>query len=144
MGSALTSMGSAPPIELATCSYREFKPEMGLPIRITRGHPRWRLGYSLAGKVAELAPSAEEWAVTDDPGGFVAAYQSRMDSLGVEWIANRLRFAFPEGRLVLLCFEQVWGQALPPELICHRRAFAEWWESRTGEEVPEVSARPLP
>ncbi len=130
-------------IALATCSYREFRPEMGLSIRITRGQPRWRLPYALAGKVLFLAPSAHEWAMKDDPAGFVEAYQARMDELTPEWIGGNLEFTFPEGRLVLLCFEQVWGQPLPPAQVCHRRAFAEWWEGRTGEEVPELSERPL-
>ena len=130
-------------IELATCSFREFRPEMGQPIRITRGHPRWRLPYRLAGTVPELAPDAIEWAMKDDPAGFAARYQARMDYLTPEWIANTLRFQFPDGRLVLLCFEQVWGQLLPPAEVCHRRAFAEWWESKTDDQVPELSARPL-
>jgi hypothetical protein len=127
---------------LATCSYRAFRPEMGLAVRITRGHPRWRLPYVLAGKVNSLAPDATEWALRDDPAAFVAHYQARMDGLTVEGVAAELAGEFPDGRLVLLCFEDVWGQVLAPALVCHRRAFAEWWQDRIGDMVPELSEEP--
>lgn len=36
---------------------------------------------------------------------------------------------------VLLCFESL----KTPGQFCHRRIFAEWWESITGEVIPELT-----
>ena len=93
--------------------------------------------------MGSLALDATERAMRDDPAGFVPHYQARMDALTVEGIAAELEAAYPEGRIVLLCFEDVHGRELPPAQICHRRTFAEWWQDRAGDVVPELSERPL-
>jgi hypothetical protein len=32
-------------VKLATGSYRQFRPDLGVPVRVTLGKPRFRLGY---------------------------------------------------------------------------------------------------
>lgn len=108
-----------------------------VPIRITAGHPRFRLGYSLAGTISELAPSRSMLAI-DDPIVFRNAYESQLDEVGVDVLTQRfdeVLGAEESDRLVLLCFEDI---SRLGELSCHRRIFAHWWEARTGEEVPEL------
>jgi hypothetical protein len=61
---------------LATCSYRAFRPEMGHAVRITRGAPRYKLGYELAGSASPTWPrrgssqiSSGRWLRPPPPGG---------------------------------------------------------------------------
>lgn len=129
---------------LATCSYRAFRPEMGAAVRITRGAPRWRLHYQIAGTIPELAPTAREFGIKDG-AEFTAAYQVRLTEVGFDRVAELLKATVPRGRIVLCCFESLSAVALdvPQPYICHRRCFAEWWEAQTGDVVPELSEEPL-
>ncbi len=107
-------------------------------MRITAGHPRFRLGFSIAATMHKLAPSRSLLAL-DDAIAFNTAYQQQLEQTGVDVIAgkfNEIAGAVGTDRLVLLCFEDV---ARLGELSCHRRAFARWWETQTGEEVPELA-----
>lgn len=97
------------------------------PVRITVGHPRFRLGYELVGKIEELYPD-RAWFGRED---FRDLYLARLEEVGVPRIRELLA-AFG-GDVVLLCFEDVWAGE-----VCHRRMFAEWWESQTGEVVAEL------
>lgn len=107
-------------------------------VRITRGAPRFRLGYGLAGSILELAPGRELLRVTDETA-FTSSYREQLDAVGVHALAGRfagVQEASGATGLVLLCFEDVVGR----QEFCHRRVFADWWAERTGERVPELGA----
>ncbi len=124
-------------VELATSSWKQYRPGMGVPVRITLGKPRFRLPYSYE-EVRLLAPTPAIFRLRDD-AEFERAYLDHLDRIGVE----RLRGAFDAisdkhggRRLVLLCYEDVLAGQL-----CHRRMFARWWQEQTGQEVPEMDVR---
>ncbi|MFP3991335.1 hypothetical protein U9R90_28495 [Streptomyces sp. E11-3] len=55
------------PIKFATCSYLEFEPEMGLPVRTAAGTPRF-IRYPLAGWIDALTPSRSFIDAPDNDG----------------------------------------------------------------------------
>ena len=98
--------------------------------------PRWPLGYELRHHIRRLAPRG---LMDLDGDEFIAAYLDRLDRLDIDSLIERFEAISEQeaGRpLVLLCFEDVRAGQL-----CHRRVFAEWWESKTGQAVPEIGAR---
>lgn len=128
-----------PRVELATCSYSEFRPDMGLGVRISLGTPRWIKRAEPWPYVPELAPGRSYLNVADE-SVFLDRYLTQMRSNGVA--AIRARFDHLAGqhdaqRLVLLCFEK-----LSTGKTCHRRYFASWWHTETGQQVPELGEQP--
>ncbi|MFF7586721.1 DUF488 family protein [Kitasatospora purpeofusca] len=124
-----------PAITLFTSRFQQFRPEQGVPVRITRGAPRFRLPYQLLHTVAELAPGAAYFNRPQPE--FTAAYRADLAALGAHRIAERLGAIAEqerEQRLVLLCFEDL----AKPNEWCHRRIFAEWWLEATGDQVREL------
>ena len=102
------------------------------PVRITMGYPRFKLAYTLAGTVKEIAPRRSYFYAPADE--FAGAYRAQLDELGVDRIRALLApiSSEHEGRdLALVCFEK-------PGEPCHRRQFAAWWEEQTGEIVAEL------
>lgn len=128
------------PQALATSRYqaRDLVSASGLvPVRITRGHPRFRLGYELGATVMSLAPSKELFARRESCD-FAAEYREQLDRLGIDVVRAQLQevSARNGGRgLVLLCYEDVSSPSARP---CHRRVFASWWEDNGGGPVPEL------
>ncbi len=121
-------------IELATSSWKQFRAGMGVPVRVTLGKPRFKVGFDYE-EIRLLAPTPAIFRLESDEE-FERAYLDHLDRIGVE----RLRRAFDAisdrhsgRRLVFLCFEDVLAGQL-----CHRRMFARWWEQQTGREVPEL------
>jgi len=107
-----------------------------LPVRITAGAPRGRLGYALAGCLPALYPE-RRW-LSLDPEEFARTYLAHLDAVGVEQIAADLAVisrAHGGRGIVMLCFEDV---AALGEHSCHRRAFARWWKQQTTQVVPEL------
>jgi hypothetical protein len=103
------------------------------PVRVAVGAPRFPFGFDLAGACSMLVPyGAFGRNLSHDE--FESAYRTRLDRFGVDAIRSQLeRLAVDAPGVVLLCFEDVHaGQS------CHRRVFAQWWQERTGEEVPEL------
>lgn len=122
-------------LTLFTNRYQEFRPPQGVPVRITRGAPRFKLPYSLAHSVRELAPRKEYFSRPLPE--FKVAYRGDLDRLGARKVADVLRpiaEAEQDHRLVLLCFEDL----ADPAQWCHRRVFAGWWKDNTGDEVREL------
>jgi len=132
---------------LATCSYFEYKRAMGSAVRITLGAPR---GISLPDprwtelsrwpSATILAPGRDYFRKGLPSDQFRDRYLADLEQRGVEAIAVALR-AVPDdgsGQLVLLCFENAAEIAVDP-WRCHRRIFAEWWETKTGQRVPELT-----
>jgi hypothetical protein len=113
--------------------------ESGLAtVRISVGHPRWKLGYELSGACPLLAPTRDMLRLPIEE--YRVRYEARLEAAGVETIAAALKALSEKagGRgLVLLCFEDL----TKPGEWCHRRLFADWWEKKTGRAVPELAAR---
>jgi len=125
-------------LTLATTRYSSWQliEESGLvPLGITVSLPRFRLRYELAGSVGMLAPSG--LLAIEDRAEFEAAYRARLDRIGIKMMLPVLRGfaeAYDAPGCVLCCYEDL---AKPGEW-CHRRLFADWWEERTGQAVPEL------
>lgn len=124
-------------MEIATQCYRDFRPEFGVPVRITRGNPRFKLGYEIRERVMALAPSRDIFKAGLSPEEFDEAYREEIEAVGLAAINSKLQEISQRNghkRLVLLCFEKV----LDGE-FCHRRVFARWWYEQTGVAVPELA-----
>jgi hypothetical protein len=125
------------PLELFTHRYQAYRPETGVAVRITLGHPRPNVFKHgpLRHKVMDLAPARAYFHAPD--AEFHQRYLSQLEGHGVPRILQQLEAvaaAAGDGRLVLLCYEDL----SKPGLTCHRRMFAEWWQERTGQWVREL------
>ena len=104
-------------------------------VRISLGKPKWNIGYPINAELPDLMPAGifGEFDVYED---FREAYFERLDNIGVQRIKTQLDGLSKLGKdVVLLCFEDV---RKVPKLWCHREAFAEWWDQKTGEKIPEL------
>lgn len=135
--------------ELATSRYSAGPLIMGsglVPVRITLGHPRWKLPYTIDATIKMLAPTRETFQAPD----WVARYRHQLDVVGVDSIRRQLdavsTINFGRG-LCLLCFEDLADTkkypGLEPDHICHRRTFAAWWLEQTGETIRELAGGPI-
>jgi len=127
----------------ARYSHRELGDEGYVPVRISRGAPRFRIAYRVRlQSFVELSPPS--WLLAQSRAGevgdeaFDGFYVAALESYGVGVIRGRLE-AMDRGSagnkgLVLLCFEDIRDFGVR----CHRRCFASWWELRTGEVVEEL------
>jgi len=121
---------------LATCSYKEFTPKMGVPVRTSLGRPRWwKTPIPEAAFVSEITPRGWYFHATEDD--FLEAYTAQLDRYGPEAIQARFTAIAAEfgEPLVLLCFEQLQTGA-----ECHRTDFRLWWLRQTGQDIPELGA----
>jgi len=116
--------------DLATCSYAEFRPDMGVPVRISLGRHR---GWSTPAFVTEITPRG--WYLRRPEPEYVKAYSEQLARYGVEVIQARFNaLAAEHGQpLVLCCFER-----LATGSWCHRTRFAEHWRQQTGQTIPEL------
>lgn len=131
-------------MELATCTYQEFTPGMGAPIRTTAGHPRFPLGYELAGHARLVTPTRELLTQNLPKDAYEFSYRRILNGYGIDRIYSELAgLAARNGgaRLVLLCFDR-FDRLKPAEAWCHRRMLATWWLEQTGEEIPELGSQP--
>lgn len=128
-------------MDLATCTYQEFTPNTGAPIRTTAGHPRFPLGYELAGHAKLITPTRELLAADLPEDAYEFSYRRLLNGYGIDRIYAELAgLAARNGgaRLVLLCFDRL----DKPGNWCHRSMFSRWYLEQTGEEIPELGARP--
>ena len=103
-------------------------------VGVTRGAPKFRLGYALAGNIMEIAPPGYLFNEYDRRR-FTPAYFRYMDRTGVQRIQQLLEHYAAYGKpVVLCCYEDVRN----PDDWCHRLVFAEWWLQRTGELIEEL------
>lgn len=122
-------------LELFTTHYKAFNPESGVPVQTSNGRPKFTLDYPLRYKAQLLYPEWSAVRANLSVEEFNQRYFEVMDSRGLDNVTDILESIAEhagDNRLVIMCFEKN-----PRE--CHRRAFAEWWESKTGEMVPELS-----
>ncbi|MGI5292968.1 hypothetical protein ACQEVF_57995 [Nonomuraea polychroma] len=130
---------------LATCSFKEFLPEYGVPVRISAGTPeRFRkLPYELTFTLPAATPPWKilKWEYDAYRDDFVG----RLNAVGIETVASQIaqivrQVGDADAQLVLLCFENL----SQPSTWCHRTMFAIWWRAQTGEDVPELGTVPGP
>lgn len=123
---------NAPDLFTSYWSNPELRKVHAAKLCISRGVPRWPLPFRYR-RANLLAPSRETFALQSDEA-FEREYLRELDEAGAEKIAAMLaRISREEGGgpLVLLCWER-------PGEVCHRRTFAQWFEARSGQEVPEL------
>jgi uncharacterized protein YeaO (DUF488 family) len=112
------------------------------PVGISLWGVRFKIPYTVAARIKELVPpsTALKSLRKQEIGWpeFEANYIEKLDTFGAGSILDRLQSVAAEvgnQKLVLLCFENVnMGE------LCHRRIFAQWFEERTNEHVPELGA----
>jgi hypothetical protein len=130
---------------LFTCSYPQLAPVLQarpglLPVRTSRGFPRYKLKYELQAYHPLITPGPwfKEAAET-----YVPKYLDQLDGHGVKKIQDvtkRLLDQHQATDAVFLCFEDLGN----PANWCHRRLFAQWWLEHTGEEVDELGRMYVP
>ncbi|MET7816069.1 hypothetical protein ABZT26_35180 [Streptomyces sp. NPDC005395] len=124
------------PVRLATCSYPEFRPEMGIPVRATLGAPRFSLGYVLGGVMPDATP--ERWFMGQPYEDFRRRMRHKLHKLTIHRFMERAQaigdaHGKPDATIVLLCFENGRNK----KGWCHRALVAEWLEEQ-GVPCPEV------
>ncbi len=104
-------------------------------VGITRGLPKFPLGYELAGNISEFGPPG--WLFNEnDREIFTPKYFDYMDRLGIARVRQLLSYYKPLGKdIVLCCYEDV----RKPNEWCHRLVFAEWFKSKTGYKIEELA-----
>ncbi|MGW3736643.1 hypothetical protein [Streptomyces sp. NPDC005148] len=131
-------------LRLATCTYQEFAPHMGTPVRTTAGHPRFSLSYKLAGHARLITP-ARELLKINVRDAYEWGYRRLLNGNGIDAIHAELTAiagSFDlDSPLVLLCFDRL-DKLTPPDNWCHRSMLAAWWTEQTGDEVPELGGLP--
>ena len=104
-----------------------------VPVGVTLGRPRFKVDYAYV-YLRLLAPQKYMWGKSHEE--FSRLYRQYLEQIGFARIKAELEdisIGHGDKDLILLCFEDVHkGEN------CHRRVFAEWWQEKTGEEVPEV------
>ena len=108
-------------------------------VGISLGRPKWVLDYPITW-FPLIAPTPAILADKHSPETYTPAYIDELERIGVPAIREQLDMISNanDGRdLVLLCYENVWKGA-----FCHRRLFADWWFSKTGEVVEELPEEP--
>lgn len=140
---------------LFTCSYNEFKVDMGIPVRASIGEPKFPVpGYNPERKVLEAAPNWSYLRASD--AVYEREFYKQINTYGVDNFRKAFaRIRATEGvaddyPLVLLCYEKLGKKQISEpeesraveELTCHRRMFAYWWEEQTGEVIRELGTMP--
>ena len=111
-------------------------------VGITRGAPKFRLDYELAGNIIEIAPPGYLFNEYNRER-FTPQYFRHMDRTGARRVAEilaRYQRLDLSKDVVLCCYEDV----RTPDEWCHRLVFAEWWYSRTGEQIEELPDPSVP
>ena len=128
-------------MQVATCSFAEFRPEAGqIPVRASLGFPRYKLHYTIpqGAFVRDIAPSRAYWNEPFEE--FQRQYWAQLDRRGLGAVSDQLHAIVEANHgdtAVVLCFEN-----LTKKPFCHRTMFAAWWTGHTGDEVLELGAVP--
>ncbi len=111
-----------------------------VPVRITRGYPRFKLAYKPCA-IMELAPQGHMLKMEEQ--SFHLAFGEQLAFLSPRKIADGILSAMtcpapgtdePAKGVVLLCFEDL----RKPGLYCHRTQVARWLEATFGVTVSEL------
>lgn len=113
-------------------SNKDLAETNAVKLGISLGRPRFKVQYEIKGNIYVLAPNRAIFNL--DKVNFTKRYKEQLDKLGVEKIKAILaEYGYGEAEeMILLCYEDI-----TTEKWCHRTVFAEWWQEKTGEEVPE-------
>ncbi|MBT2453276.1 hypothetical protein [Streptomyces sp. ISL-86] len=130
-------------LRLATCTYQEFAPHMGTPVRTTVGYPRFSLSYQLGGHAKLITPTRDLLKINAQDA-YEFSYRRLLNGNGLDNIRRELMSIAGandlDSPLVLLCFDRL-DKLTPPDNWCHRSHFAKWWTEQTEQEVPELGGR---
>lgn len=127
-------------LDLVTCSYSAYRPEMGLPVAISVGLPKWfKFPYHVVKPLAPYGIFNNEAMKEAGRGARHAAYKQRLDIQQTDMFKQLwdLTEMYPDVPLVMMCYENVHKGE-----VCHRRWAADWFLSEHGIIVPEVSLPP--
>ncbi|MFR9675782.1 hypothetical protein [Streptomyces sp. TR02-1] len=125
----------------ATCSYGEFRLEMGYPVRTTVGAPR-RFAFPTP-HLEAVTP--RPWMLRMKYPEFKEAYLSLLNRTGIDTVVQAAQaiadnVGESDSRLVFLCFEHL-GNG---RKFCHRSFLRTWLENEHGIRCPELGAVPPP
>lgn len=120
----------------ATCSYTQFQPWMGVPVRTSAGGPRYMLGYELVHRMPQWTPRRDTLNLPYEQ--FRRTYRHQLhrtqrQAFDQADIIRATAEVDDDVPLVLLCFEDLTTIGA----WCHRSLLAEWLSEKTGLEVPE-------
>lgn len=124
-------------INLSTCSYRDFRPDMGLPVATSIGQPKW---FQPAVQLDTLKPFGVFRKLDHLPlEDRIIAYHERLDRHESRLRAEMtdLMNMYPDTRFVLLCWCHLSAPDTGP-MGCHRRWAAAWFADRHDKDVPEL------
>ncbi|MFF5968230.1 hypothetical protein ACFY64_31805 [Streptomyces collinus] len=128
-------------LRIATCTFQEFQPAMGTPVRTTAGHPRFALSYQLGGHARLVTPPWKLVRANLAADAYEFQYRRMLTEAGVDSIREELLAIAGANDLdapvVLLCFDR-----LDKGNWCHRVMFGAWYAEQTGQAVPELGAQP--
>lgn len=134
-------------IEIATCSYGEFRQELGYPVRCSVGFPKWFPDQLNMFAWENVFPKFHWKALPYQE--FRRRYMAMLDGHGADklrgdiaWMAEQYARThdgdLPQ-RLVLLCFEKL---SKGPDNWCHRTMLAEYLKANLNLAVVELGAMP--
>lgn len=130
-------------IEVATCSYGEFRPEMGYPIRTSRGAPKWFTYPYLSWE--NVFPSYSMLQLEFDE--YRPRYLAMLEKHGADKLRGDLEFMSAEYAkandgevrpLALCCYEKL---SKGPSNWCHRTLLGSWIQQNLGVGVVELGAQ---
>jgi hypothetical protein len=121
--------------DIATCSFQEFTPDMGIPVPISVGLPNEYKGKQVTTICKGLRPFGV-FNVYEQEFEYGVHYQDRMEKQAAHISADLKRIQNENNgqALVLMC----WCNLHKKTNWCHRRMAAAWIEERTGLTVPEL------
>ncbi|MER6977658.1 hypothetical protein [Streptomyces carpinensis] len=127
-------------LRIATCTFQEFQPAMGTPVRTTAGRPRFQLPYALGGHAKLVTPPWSLVRAGLAADAYEFQYRRMLDQIGIDAIREELleiaRANDLDAPVVLLCFDKLGIEGN----WCHRSHLSRWYTEQTGEQVPELGA----
>ncbi|MFE6551705.1 hypothetical protein ACFVHS_25345 [Streptomyces sp. NPDC057746] len=125
-------------MDLATCTYQEYVPGMGVAVRTTAGHPRF-FRQPIGGHAKLITPNRQLLAANLPADAYEFQYRRMLNEHGIEAIHTELAAisAASGGRTLVLCCFDVLSKS---GNWCHRSMLAAFWREETGEEIPELGA----
>lgn len=138
-------------INIATCSYSEYRPEMGMPVRASIGAPRWFTHPHACWP--NVYPQRHWLQLPYDQ--YLPRYLDMLDAHGPQKLRDDLEAmatTFKQNyggdrptRAVLLCYEKL-SKVLPDNEPnwCHRSMASSWLSFHLGVAIPELGALPGP
>ena len=133
-------------IEIATCSYGEFRPEFGYPVRTSRGAPKWFIYPYMSWD--NVFPSYSMLQMEYDR--YRPRYLELLNNHGPVKLRGDLEYISEEYAkandgevrpLVLLCYEKL---SKGPDQWCHRTLLADWLQQKLNLNVTELGAQLAP